>query len=90
MLKLRFIKMRESERSLLEILGWHVETDEPEPQYAPAQETEQEGGPPTSQDGMMEFRCACGKLIKTSVKNAGMNARCPACKKMIQIPMNEN
>ena len=90
MLKSRLVEMNETERSLLEILGVPIGSPEHTAAGAVADRLEEERaslGAPAAQEGTMQFRCACGKVVKTSIKNAGMNARCPACKKMIRIPM---
>ena len=41
-------------------------------------------------DDCIRFECTCGKLIRTSITNAGRKGKCPQCKKSITVPAEDN
>ncbi len=46
--------------------------------------------PPPLFEGVVQFRCACGKAMQAKAKHAGRLARCPACGDNVIVPAAES
>jgi membrane associated rhomboid family serine protease len=102
LLKVKYVRMTRFESSLLDIIyrRGNPPAATASLQYADyldeqAQKNENEYDAPkmplypqggSDESGFIRFTCACGKSIKTSVKNSGRTGKCPKCKNTIKIP----
>jgi len=42
--------------------------------------------PPKLEDGLIKFRCSCGKTVQTPAENASTEIRCPYCDETLYVP----
>lgn len=59
---------------------------QPQPLYPITPAETKKPTPAKTSAGFIKFKCACGKQIKTSSKNAGKKGKCPKCKNPITVP----